>query len=267
MKNKKYIIPCCIIGGLIVLIFLVFFIIMIICASKGLSISTGRFYLSENGDYMLIDDDTAIIMSNQSSNDALFNNLTSGDKILVVHDGIETSFPGRTSVHYCFRISNGDIDDIPMAIINQFTSNKQTGLSNVQYIRTNGSANGITYPVTTIIRSRKELLDYYEANKNFYYLERQDSSNSNSTKGFLDACDKYDDNYFKEHFLILVLIEENSGSIRHTVTNVTSPSSGTSRVIIKRKLPEAVTMDMAQWHIFVEMDSKIEVENVQVNFE
>ena len=267
MKNKKYIISCCIIGGLIVVVFLFFSVIMIICANKGLSISTGRFYLSENGDYMLIDDDTAIIMSNQSSNDALFNTLTNGDKILVVHDGIETSFPARTGVHYCFCLSTGGIDDIPITIINQFTSNKQSGLSNVQYIRTNGSAYGVTYPVTTIIRSRKELLDYYETNKCFYYLERQDTSSSISTKGFLDACDKYDDNYFKEHFLILVLIEENSSSIRHTVTGVASYPSGTSRVIIKRKIPEAVTMDMAQWHIFVEMDSKIEVKNVQVNFE
>ena len=38
--------------------------------------------------------------------------------------------------------------------------------------------------------------------------------------GFLDACDKYDNAYFERQNLVLIVLQEGSGSIRHEITDV-----------------------------------------------
>ena len=91
----------------------------------------------------------------------------------------------------------------------------------VQYIRTNGYMEGAEFPNVVIIRSLDELNSYYEANKDTFDLERKDKVYSDTTIGFLDACDKYDTAYFEKGYLVFVLLEEGSGSVRHEVTGST----------------------------------------------
>lgn len=133
----------------------------------------------------------------------------------------------------------------------------------VQYIRTNGYNYGIEYPVVTVIRSVKELQDYYGANKSRYDLERKTKIYSDTTIGFLDACDKYTDDYFKTSSLVLILLEEGSGSFRHEVLDV-STENDKWNITIEVITPEACTSDMAEWHIFLEIQSMID-ENDTIN--
>lgn len=119
-----------------------------------------------------------------------------------------------------------------------------------QYVRTNGYHAGVQYPCITVIRSREELDAYYEANRGLYDLERREGGAS----GFLDACDKYDEAYFDDNALILILLEESSGSVRHEVTDVSRDTdSGGCCVTIRRRVPDVGTCDMAEWHILVEV--------------
>lgn len=138
----------------------------------------------------------------------------------------------------------------------------------VQYIRTDGYQSGAKYPVVKIIRSVDELNTYYEANKDNYSLERHSGPPfySYSTIGFLDACDKYDAAYFEDQILLMILLEEGSGSIRHEVESV-GIDSGDIWVKIKSIVPEACTDDMAEWHILIEPEAGVDVtdkENVVV---
>ena len=68
-----------------------------------------------------------------------------------------------------------------------------------------------------------------------------------------EAVQRYDDAWFSSHTLLLAVLEEGSGSVRHTVTRVekTAPHAGT--VAIKRDVPEVGTCDMAYWHILIEL--------------
>ncbi len=127
----------------------------------------------------------------------------------------------------------------------------------VQYIRTDGYHEELSYPAVKLIRSVEELSAYYEANKELYDLERRASPAADSTLGFLDACDRYDDAFFKEHRLILILLEESSGSNRHRVTAVRQNADGKLTVDIENIIPETGTCDMALWHIFAETDADI----------
>lgn len=128
-----------------------------------------------------------------------------------------------------------------------------------QYIRTDGYHEDIEYPVVKIIRSVYELNSYYNANKDKYSLERREDPASDSTIGFLDVCDKYTAEYFEDQILVMVLLEEGSGSIRHNVDNVKHGSDGKLYISIRRDVPEAGTADMAEWHILIEPEKDITV--------
>ena len=121
-----------------------------------------------------------------------------------------------------------------------------------QYIRTDGYHDGVRYPVVTVIHSVDELNAYYEANKDKYSLERRTGTiSSDSTIGFLNACDKYDEEYFESKILLMVLLEEGSGSVRHKVERVANGADGIT-VDITTIVPEIGTCDMAEWHILIE---------------
>ena len=122
----------------------------------------------------------------------------------------------------------------------------------VQYIRTGGYHEGDQYPRAVLIRSLQELNAYIEANGDRYYLAQS---------GFQGACGKYDEAYFERGYLVCVLVEEGSGSIRHEVTGSTISSDGTLAIHIQRKVPEVGTCDMAQWHIILEMSKEVKVKD------
>lgn len=131
----------------------------------------------------------------------------------------------------------------------------------VQYIRTDGGLEGVEYPSVVIIRSLDELNNYYETNKETFDLDRKDTVYSDTTIGFLDACDKYNAEYFEKGYLIFVLLEEGSGSVRHEVTGSTISSEGNLEIYIRPFTPEFGTSDMAQWHIILEMSNAVAVKD------
>lgn len=122
-----------------------------------------------------------------------------------------------------------------------------------QYIRTNGFHEDREYPITSVITSTSELTAYYDKYKNEYNFERRQQIASDSTKGFLDAVEKYTEEYFRKNILLLILAEENSGSNRHKVTGITR-KDGLLHIQVERQVPKIGTTDMAQWHILVEID-------------
>lgn len=128
-----------------------------------------------------------------------------------------------------------------------------------QYIRTDGYHEDVEYPVVKIIRSVDELNSYYNENKDKYSLERRKDPASDSTIGFLDACDKYTAEYLKKQILVMVLLEEGSGSNRHNVDNVKHGSDGKLYVNIRSIVPEVGTCDMAEWHILIEPETNVDI--------
>ena len=133
--------------------------------------------------------------------------------------------------------ANGDAAHLPFA---------------VQYIRTNGYHDDVRYPIVTLIRSAGELGRYYEENRTLYDLSHKERVYADTTIGFADATERYDDAWFERHQLLIVLLEESSGSIRHEVTNV---SAGPDPAVdIDVRIPEVCTADMAEWHILIETD-------------
>ncbi|MCT8138559.1 hypothetical protein H1D32_12895 [Anaerobacillus sp. CMMVII] len=121
-----------------------------------------------------------------------------------------------------------------------------------QYIRTNAYIDGSSYPLISLINSTEELNMYYISKKNAYDLEKKEVVYSDTTIGFLDAVDKYNDAYFKDNVLVFVLLQEGSGSIRHAITDIKRNQNSVD-ISIKRIVPQYATDDMAEWHVMVEL--------------
>jgi len=134
------------------------------------------------------------------------------------------------------------------------------------YIRTDGYHDDVKYPQVSVIRDRDALDAYYNANKDLYSLGRNPDPGSDYTKGFLDACDSYDAGYFAQKYLVALLLQEGSGSIRHSVESVSYRTNGTLGVSVLREVPEVGTADMAQWHILLEIsrDYFVAADSVEV---
>lgn len=263
MTKKKWILPVCIVAGIIVLLVAALLIIAAVSSAKGYGVTVGKLYFS-NGNVFLVDGDISMIVSDQSKNNDLFSGYSSGDEIILVHDGVETSLPARTGGYFAFRISKGDGTYEPdrnvlgVEVIDD--GREQPKIStpiefNAQYIRTNGYHEDVDYPVVKVIRSVEELNEYYNENKDRYDLERKDKVYSDTTIGFLDACDRYDEAYFKNQILVMILLEEGSGSIRHKVESVGMGEDAKCYISINTIVPEVGTDDMAEWHILIEPEA------------
>lgn len=125
-----------------------------------------------------------------------------------------------------------------------------------QYIHT-GSCGEATFPNVLRIESREVLEEYYQQNKDLFSLDRS----HDDIPGFWEACQGYDESFFEDRCLVMVLLEEGSGSIRHEVRQVRQHADGTLTISVDTLEPEAGTCDMAQWHILLELPREYVPEN------
>lgn len=261
----------------------------LVAQRKSLGISTGRCLVADNGSYMLIVGNDPIVMRNVKGKETLFDGLDTGDLIRVLHDGIQESYPGGTGAYAVWKLEEGFPEDISEEVRKSLTGLgwygskiqvsdcelPQKGEEKVaeaggmelcenapvafaaQYIRTDPYCEDNDYPSVVVIRSVEALQQYYEENKGMYDLERKEKVYADTTIGFLDACDGYDEAYFAKQSLVMVILEEGSGSIRHEVMAVESTEvNGQDGLVIKieSRVPEVCTDDMAEWHILIETE-------------
>ncbi len=115
--KKKIVIPICIVLALILLIGGE----IAYMNANSLGLSTGRVLITSHGSYMLIQDNSPISMGNPKNSAGLFDGLENGDEILVLHDGINETYPGKTGAYAIFKLKDGDIADIPAEVLTSLT--------------------------------------------------------------------------------------------------------------------------------------------------
>ena len=113
MKTKVLRLALIIIGSLLVVLAL----IIALMAHKSLSFSSGRYLLADNGADIFILGNSPIVMSNRTENENMFSRLDTGDKILVLHDGVAESYPGKTGAYFVLKLGNGSRADIKSSVL------------------------------------------------------------------------------------------------------------------------------------------------------
>ena len=267
MKKRKVFLAVSILGGLFTLCVVAVLAFGALLSAKGFGVSTGHLYFADNVTYLIESGDKAMRVADCSDDKELFKGYQNGDKVILFHKGVETSYPAQTGGYHVVRLTKGDgtykPSDEVLGIGILPDSMKIPGESpinyDVQYIRTNGYHEGAEYPLVKIIRSVDELNAYYNDNKDKYDLERHEKVYSDTTIGFLDACDKYDEAYFEKQELIIVLLEEGSGSVRHKVESVIIGTDDICYISIDTIVPEVGTDDMAEWHILIAPEADVDI--------
>lgn len=102
-------------------------------AQDGNGATVGIALVCPDGTVMLYDGFSPIVMSNRSGKDDLWANVSTGDRIRIIHDGIRETYPGQTGVYTCTVLEQGSEADIPNSMIADLTaygwlgSPKETG--------------------------------------------------------------------------------------------------------------------------------------------
>ena len=78
----------------------------------------------------------------------------------------------------------------------------------VQYFQTDGEAPALAQ--TAVFGAQKEFEEFYEANQGRYALDEE----------FLKACEKYDDAYFREHILVILISKDRDDLISTRIHGV-----------------------------------------------
>ncbi len=85
-----------------------------VIALNSTTLTEGYSLKCENGSYMIIDERGSpirYIFNKAIGTDV--ENLTDGDRILIISDLINESYPGSTSARFILKLDDGDISDIP----------------------------------------------------------------------------------------------------------------------------------------------------------
>lgn len=84
---------------------------------RSLSFSVGHCLVSDSGSHMLVVDNSPIQLSDRTKNGRLLEGLSSGDKVLVLHDGVAESYPARTGVYGVWKLRGGSIEDVSVSVL------------------------------------------------------------------------------------------------------------------------------------------------------
>lgn len=170
-----------------------------------------------------------------------------GDEVRIVYDGtVAESYPAQ--VHRVYDIQLIRKSETPGQILN------------VQYIRTNGYVEWLAYPRFIQITSKADLETYYETYAGIYEFDKRYQSDE---EDWLETVSRYDDAWFAEHVLYMLVVEEGSGSIRHSVKGL-EEIDGKTYLNLERIVPACCDCDMAEWHILIESDRVIPFAGVKM---
>ncbi len=110
--KKKWILPLCIVAGVLVLLLIGAIVFVFSLGVSGYTVTSGRMLWVSDSPYIVTDDSGVMYMSDNNKTKDLFNDIKTGDSILVVHGGVEESYPAFTDAYYVLKLKTGDEKDI-----------------------------------------------------------------------------------------------------------------------------------------------------------
>ena len=115
------------------------------------------------------------------------------------------------------------------------------------------------YPIITICKSKEDLKEHEAKVKGLTVSKLCYVSENNDVN-----LSKYNDEFFTKKALIVITLDESSGSVRHNVKKVVKDNNEIT-IGIERKVPELGTADMAEWNIYIELNAEDVDKNDIVN--
>ncbi len=83
---------------------------LLFMAKNGITVTTGVCVVADNGRCLIVVDDSPVAMHKRSGDTEVFEDLQTGDKLLIINDGIAETLPGKTGIYALMKIgSNGEV--------------------------------------------------------------------------------------------------------------------------------------------------------------
>lgn len=67
--------------------------------------------------YIIIIDNCPVVMINDTDDETIFDDLQTGDTILIEYSHLMESYPGKTTIYYLEILEKGTIEDVPQEVI------------------------------------------------------------------------------------------------------------------------------------------------------
>ena len=90
-----------------------------ILAEKGLTFRVGRCVVTGEGDCLLLMDNAPVLLDGRTPLDRAFGIYATGDLLLVLHDGVRESLPGRTGCYFVLRLQKSGAGQVPAAVLDE----------------------------------------------------------------------------------------------------------------------------------------------------
>lgn len=91
-------------------------------AMHGNHMFIGRYLQASNGTHIIIGgQNRPVVLRDRFVSDSMFEGLEDGDRVLVVCDGINESYPAQSSAYFCMRLERGNATDLPDDTLRQLT--------------------------------------------------------------------------------------------------------------------------------------------------
>jgi hypothetical protein len=106
--KKKWILPVAVVTGILLLCVAAVLVFGAVLSAKGYGISVGRLYMEKSGNYLIDSKEMAMRISDYSADAELFKGYQNGDKVLIIHDIIQLTYPSQTNGYYILRLAKGE---------------------------------------------------------------------------------------------------------------------------------------------------------------
>ena len=108
MKKRKWILPVGIIGGFLLFCTILFFAAAGIMSAKGYGLSVGHLYFTGTRTYLVDAKEQAMVVSDKSNSGNLFEGRKNGDKVMIIHGGVDEVYPAITGGYYLLCLAKGN---------------------------------------------------------------------------------------------------------------------------------------------------------------
>ena len=246
------------------------------------SLSTGVCLVTTDGTCLLVCGNSPIVLSNRTGRSDAFSDLQTGDRLLVLHDGVEESYPARTGAYAVFRQGRGTVADIPQAVIDQLSQLGWTVKDAAPSARVlkdrefsaavawaNYAEDSTLYTTSLNIgrmtqssirhlplwqvSSTAELAGWKETFRNILTLDH----GYDEVPSFDAVTADMDERFFKEQSVLLVYVPSNSCSYRYIVNSIALCGQQLCIHVQQANDPETGDCAMAGWLIAVTVPNEI----------
>ena len=117
------------------------------------------------------------------------------------------------------------------------------------------------YPIVEVFHSVDELNVYYEKNKEMYRFQQNEVPLLDRTLSFVDACEKYDEAYFENQILVLVIWRETrGGQVEHNIEQAGLVVENPNKMVLDITTTENLgSLDIPIWFYFIEPEVGVTV--------